>query len=90
MTQSPSGQIAVATDSFLALAAALLGPRGLTQDPDLLTPWLTDWRARYTGRALALAASCRSCSTTPAPQVIWRLSVSTAPILFSRLSLIHI
>ena len=41
---------------FLAQAAALLGPRGLISDPELIKPWLTDWRGRYTGRALALAA----------------------------------
>ena len=41
---------------FLAAAAALLGPRGLTRDPELLTPWLTDWRGRFTGKALALAS----------------------------------
>ncbi|WP_051220866.1 FAD-binding oxidoreductase [Erythrobacter cryptus] len=46
----------LATDSdFLAAAEALLGPRGLTRDPELMQPWLTDWRGRYTGRALALA-----------------------------------
>jgi FAD/FMN-containing dehydrogenase len=45
-----------ASDTFLAEAAALLGPRGLTSDPDLMTPWLTDWRGRFTGRALALAS----------------------------------
>lgn len=41
---------------FLAAASALLGPRGLTVDPELLSPWLTDWRGRFTGRALAMAA----------------------------------
>jgi len=41
---------------FLAAAQALLGPRGLTRDPELVTPWLTDWRDRFTGRALALAS----------------------------------
>ena len=41
---------------FLDQAAALLGPRGLTSDPDLLAPWLTDWRGRYTGTALAMAS----------------------------------
>ena len=40
---------------FLDRAAALLGPRGLTRDPELVRPWLTDWRGRYTGQALALA-----------------------------------
>lgn len=43
-------------DHFLAAAAALLGPRGMTRDPELLAPWLTDWRGRYTGTALALAS----------------------------------
>jgi FAD/FMN-containing dehydrogenase len=43
-------------DAFLTAALTLLGPRGLTQDADLMTPWLTDWRGRYTGRALALAS----------------------------------
>lgn len=42
--------------AFLEAAATLLGPRGLTRDADLMTPWLTDWRGRYTGRALALAS----------------------------------
>ncbi|MCB2087809.1 MAG: FAD-binding oxidoreductase [Sphingomonadaceae bacterium] len=42
--------------SFLEAAAALLGPRGITVDPDLLEPWLTDWRGRFTGRAMALAS----------------------------------
>ncbi|KPP95017.1 FAD-binding oxidoreductase [Erythrobacter sp. HL-111] len=45
-----------AADTFLAEAADLLGARGLTRDPDLMEPWLTDWRGRYTGRALALAS----------------------------------
>ncbi len=44
------------TDTFLAQAAALLGPRGLTLDADLITPWLTDWRGRYHGKALAMAS----------------------------------
>jgi FAD/FMN-containing dehydrogenase len=42
--------------AFLSAAASLLGPRGLTRDQELMAPWLTDWRGRYTGRALALAA----------------------------------
>ncbi|MEI6641274.1 MAG: FAD-binding oxidoreductase [Novosphingobium sp.] len=42
--------------TFIAEAAALLGPRGFTADPDLMAPWLTDWRGRFTGRALAMAS----------------------------------
>jgi FAD/FMN-containing dehydrogenase len=46
----------MATQDFLDAAQALLGPRGFTRDPELVRPWLTDWRGRYTGRALALAS----------------------------------
>ena len=42
--------------SFLSAAAGLLGPRGLITDPELMAPWLTDWRGRYTGQACALAS----------------------------------
>ncbi|SFP39957.1 FAD/FMN-containing dehydrogenase [Qipengyuania nanhaisediminis] len=42
--------------SFVEQAAEILGPRGFTQDSDLVTPWLTDWRGRYTGKALGLAS----------------------------------
>ena len=42
--------------TFLDAAHALLGDRGLTRDADLVEPWLTDWRGRFTGRALALAS----------------------------------
>jgi FAD/FMN-containing dehydrogenase len=45
-----------AHDTFLAETAALLGSRGLTSDSDLMEPWLTDWRGRFTGRALAMAS----------------------------------
>ncbi len=41
---------------FLDEAAAILGPRGLTRDAELVSPWLTDWRGRYTGKACAMAS----------------------------------
>ncbi|WAT18054.1 FAD-binding oxidoreductase [Aurantiacibacter sp. MUD11] len=44
------------TQKFLDAAAALLGERGFTTDTDLVTPWLTDWRGRFTGKALGLAS----------------------------------
>ena len=46
----------MATADFLEAASALLGPRGFTADPELVGPWLTDWRGRYTGKALGLAS----------------------------------
>lgn len=46
----------MATQDFLDAAANMLGPRGFTRDPELVGPWLTDWRGRYVGKALALAS----------------------------------
>ena len=43
-------------DQFVMEAANLLGKRGFTRDPDIIEPWLTDWRGRYTGKALGLAS----------------------------------
>ncbi|HTN15309.1 MAG TPA: FAD-binding oxidoreductase [Sphingomonadaceae bacterium] len=44
------------SETFLNEAEALLGPRGLTRDPELMEPWLTDWRGRFTGAAQAMAS----------------------------------
>lgn len=44
------------TKQFVEAAADLLGPRGWTSDPELVTPWLTDWRGRFTGSAVGLAS----------------------------------
>ncbi|MHA6317115.1 FAD-binding oxidoreductase [Altererythrobacter sp. CAU 1778] len=42
--------------TFIEAASELLGPRGFSSDADVVEPWLTDWRGRYTGRALGLAS----------------------------------
>ncbi len=63
---------------FCAAIGALLGERGFTRDPDLVSPWLTDWRGRYTGKAIGLAspasteevaALVRLCATHGVPIV---------------------
>ena len=41
---------------FAADAVALLGERGFTFDPELMQPWLSDWRGRYHGSALGIAS----------------------------------
>jgi len=51
------------TEGLLAAAATLLGERGLTRDPELMQPWLTDWRGRFSGRALALASPASTAET---------------------------
>ena len=40
--------------TFMDRLAERLGPRGYTTDPSTMAPWLTDWRGRVEGRALAL------------------------------------
>jgi len=42
--------------AFLSAAISLLGAKGLTTEADAMAPWLTDWRGRFTGRAIALAS----------------------------------
>jgi FAD/FMN-containing dehydrogenase len=42
--------------AILERLAAIVGPRGVTTDADELAPWLTDWRGRVTGQAIALVS----------------------------------
>ena len=39
---------------LLAALFDVLGPKGFTTDPDIMQPWLTDWRGKYHGRAAAM------------------------------------
>ena len=43
-------------DAFISDVARLLGRRGWTRDGEAMEAWLTDWRGRYTGRAIGLAS----------------------------------
>jgi FAD/FMN-containing dehydrogenase len=45
----------VASTSFRNALQDLLGPKGLTGDPQEIAPWLTDWRGRYRGAAALMA-----------------------------------
>ncbi len=65
--------------AFLAAAADLLGERGLTRDPELLTPWLTDWRGRFTGRALALASPASTDEVAELMQLCARYGIPVVP-----------
>ena len=64
---------------FLAAAAALLGARGLTTDPDLLAPWLTDWRGRFSGRALALASPASTAEVAALMRLCAEHGVAVVP-----------
>lgn len=45
-----------ASSEFLGTLASIVGSKALTTDPADLAPWLTDWRGRYHGAALAMVA----------------------------------
>ena len=65
--------------NFLDAAAVLLGPRGLTCDPDLISPWLTDWRGRYTGAACALAAPASTAEVAALLNLCAQSGVTVVP-----------
>ena len=66
-------------DSFLAAATDLLGQRGFTRDPELMDAWLTDWRGRYTGRALALASPASTAEVSALMRLCARHRVPIVP-----------
>jgi len=65
--------------AFLEEALALLGPRGLTRDADLVTPWLTDWRGRFTGAALALASPASTAEVSALVKLCAQYRVPIVP-----------
>jgi len=64
---------------FLTDALALLGPKGLSTDPEALEPWETDWRGRYTGRAFALASPASTDEVAGLVRLCARHSVPIVP-----------
>jgi len=67
------------SEAFLAAASELLGDRGLTRDPELIGPWLTDWRGRFTGRALALASPASTAEIAALMRLCTRYGVPVVP-----------
>ena len=66
-------------DDFIAAASELLGERGLTRDPQLIEPWLTDWRGRFTGHALALASPASTAEVASLLQLCAQHGVPIVP-----------
>ncbi len=65
--------------AFIDTAAALLGPRGFTRDADLMEPWLTDWRGRFTGAALALASPASTAEVAALVRLCGEHGVAIVP-----------
>lgn len=66
-------------EQFLAAAGELLGERGLTRDPELLQPWLTDWRGRFSGRAMALASPASTAEVSALMKLCAEFGVPVVP-----------
>lgn len=76
---APLPRPAPSAEAFLAAAQALLGERGLTTDPERVDTWLTDWRGRYTGRALALASPASTAEVAALVQLCAAHGVPIVP-----------
>ena len=66
-------------DQFAVEATQLLGERGFTCDPDLLSPWLTDWRGRYTGAAVGMASPANTGEVAAFVQLCGKHGVAIVP-----------
>jgi FAD/FMN-containing dehydrogenase len=65
-------------DALRAELRAMLGPDGVVDEPGEMAPFLTDWRGRYTGRAIAVA---RPRSTEQAAQVVRWCAQRRVPVV---------
>ena len=55
------------TDSLAARIAAIVGPAGVITEDDAMTPYVTEWRGRFHGRARLVV---RPASTEEVAQVV--------------------
>ncbi|GAA4643520.1 FAD-binding oxidoreductase [Pontixanthobacter gangjinensis] len=67
------------TDEFIAQASQMLGQRGFTTDTDTMQPWLTDWRGRYSGSALALASPANTDQVSDLVKLCAKHNIAIVP-----------
>jgi FAD/FMN-containing dehydrogenase len=65
--------------ALLDKLAALLGPQGFITDPDLIGPWLSDWRDRYHGACAALLAPATTEQTAAVVRLAAEARVALVP-----------
>lgn len=65
--------------AFIAEARALLGARGFTDDPELMTPWLSDWRGRYHGAAVGMALPRSTADVSAFVKLCGRYGIPIVP-----------
>ena len=67
------------TDIVSKKVRSLLGKRGFTSDPDLVDPWLTDWRGRYHGAAIGLASPSSTDEVAKLVKICHKYNVPIVP-----------
>ncbi len=67
------------TPDWLNSMAEVVGPKGFTRDAEEMQPWLTDWRGRYTGKALALVSPASTAEVSDIVKIADKHSISLVP-----------
>lgn len=78
-TAFPLLSSAMTKNDILERLTARLGPGGVTADADALIPWLTDWRGRITGQAIALVSPANREEVQSAIRFAQEEGVSVVP-----------
>ncbi|KQN09437.1 hydroxyacid dehydrogenase [Sphingobium sp. Leaf26] len=58
---------------------ALLGPKGVVTDPDDIAPWVSDWRGRYHGAAVAILSPASTQEVAATVALAAELGVALVP-----------
>lgn len=58
---------------------ALLGPKGVVTDPDDIAPWVSDWRGRYHGAAVAIVAPASTQEVAATVALAAELGIALVP-----------
>lgn len=58
---------------------ALLGPKGVVTDPDDIAPWVSDWRGRYHGAAVAILSPASTQEVAATVVLAAELGVALVP-----------
>jgi FAD/FMN-containing dehydrogenase len=59
--------------------SALLGPKGITRDADIIAPWLCDWRGIYHGKAAAMLSPQTTAEVAALVTIAARHKIALVP-----------
>ena len=70
---------AVPDVNALSELRSILGPKGYSDDQDVISPWLTDWRGRFTGAAAALLSPATTEEVAAIVRIAAKYRLSLVP-----------